>query len=150
MSFHVFIWLVESLCHCYFAKAFVLFAQQLLQVTLAYFKGRCSYYPEAYLQFWCNSWTKETLLDGTTWIITLKRNSCFKCYGMLVNLDEHPVKNYQKFAKYQRIYRRNIYVGNLRSKLLTDTFPSVIQSVNTDGQFSVRNSVGNKLIVFFA
>jgi hypothetical protein len=32
--------------------------------------------------------------------------------------------HYQKFAKYQRIYRRNIYVGNLRSKLPTDTFPN--------------------------
>jgi hypothetical protein len=53
------------------------------------------------------------------------------------------LKHYQKFAKYQRIYRRNISVGNLRSKLPTDTFPSVIQSVTTDGPFSVRNSVGN-------
>jgi len=51
--------------------------------------------------------------------------------------------HYQKFAKYQRIYRRNISVGNLRSKLPTDTFPSVIQSVTTDGPFSVRNLVGN-------
>ena len=34
-------------------------------------------------------------------------------------------------------------VGNLRSKLPTDTFPSVIQSVTTDRNFSVRNSVGN-------
>jgi hypothetical protein len=51
--------------------------------------------------------------------------------------------HYQKFAKYQRIYRRNIYVGNLRSKLPTDTFPSVIQSITTDGPFFVRNSVGN-------
>jgi hypothetical protein len=34
-------------------------------------------------------------------------------------------------------------VGNLRSKLPTDTFPSVIQSVTTDGPFSIRNSVGN-------
>ena len=50
---------------------------------------------------------------------------------------------YQKFAKYQRRYRRNMSVGNLRSKLLTDTFPSVIQSVTTDGPFSVRNSIGN-------
>jgi hypothetical protein len=52
-------------------------------------------------------------------------------------------KHYQKFAKYQRIYRRNISVGNLRLKLPTDTFPSVIQLVTTDGPFSVRNSVGN-------
>ena len=51
--------------------------------------------------------------------------------------------HYQKFAKYQRIYRRNISVGNLRSKLPTETFPSVIQSVTTDGLFSVCNSVGN-------
>ena len=51
--------------------------------------------------------------------------------------------HYQKFAKYQRIYRQNISVGNLRSKLPTNTFPSVIQSVTTDGLFSVRNSVGN-------
>jgi hypothetical protein len=51
--------------------------------------------------------------------------------------------HYQKFVKYQRIYRRNMSVGNLRSKLPTDTFPSVIQSVTTDGPFSVRNSVGN-------
>jgi hypothetical protein len=53
------------------------------------------------------------------------------------------MNHYQKFAKYQRIYRRNISVGNLRSKLPTDTFPSVIQSLTTDGPFSVRNSVGN-------
>jgi hypothetical protein len=53
------------------------------------------------------------------------------------------VLHYQKFAKYQRIYRRNIYVGNLRSKLPTETFPSIIQSVTTDGPFSVCNSVGN-------
>jgi len=33
-------------------------------------------------------------------------------------------------------------VGNLRSKLPTDTFPSVIQSVTTDRPFSVCNSVG--------
>jgi hypothetical protein len=51
--------------------------------------------------------------------------------------------HYQKFAKHQWISRRNIFVGNLRSKLPTDTFPSVIQSVTTDGIFSVRNSVGN-------
>jgi hypothetical protein len=31
----------------------------------------------------------------------------------------------------------------LRSKLPTNTFPSVIQSVTIDGLFSVRNSVGN-------
>jgi hypothetical protein len=51
--------------------------------------------------------------------------------------------HYQKFAKYQRIYQRNISVGNLRSKLPTDTFPSVLQSGTTDGIFFVRNSVGN-------
>ena len=44
-------------------------------------------------------------------------------------------KHYQKFAKYQRIYRRIISVGNLSSKLPMDTFPSVIQSVTTDGKF---------------
>jgi len=32
--------------------------------------------------------------------------------------------------------------GNLRSELPTDTSPSVIQSVTTDENFSVRNSVG--------
>jgi hypothetical protein len=32
------------------------------------------------------------------------------------------IKHYQKFAKYQRLYRRNIYVGILRSKLPTTTF----------------------------
>jgi len=58
-------------------------------------------------------------------------------------------RHYQKFAKYQWIYRRNISVGNLRSKLPTDTFPSVIQSVTTDGPFSVRNSVGNYRRKFF-
>jgi hypothetical protein len=42
------------------------------------------------------------------------------------------VDHYQKFAKYQR----NILVGNLRSELPTDTFPSVIQSVTTDGKVS--------------
>jgi len=51
--------------------------------------------------------------------------------------------HYQKFAKYQRIYRRNISVGNLRSKLPTETFSSVIQLVTTDGPVSVCNSVGN-------
>ena len=30
--------------------------------------------------------------------------------------------HYQKFAKYQRIYRRNISVDILRSKLPTETF----------------------------
>ena len=54
---------------------------------------------------------------------------------------ENLISYYQKFVKYQRIYRRNISVDNLRSKLPTDTFPSVIQSVTTDGPFSVRNSV---------
>ena len=34
-------------------------------------------------------------------------------------------------------------VGNLRSKLPTDNFSSVIQSVTIDGNFSVRNSIGN-------
>jgi hypothetical protein len=34
-------------------------------------------------------------------------------------------------------------VGNLRSKLPTDTFLFVIQSVTTGGKFAVRNSVGN-------
>ena len=43
--------------------------------------------------------------------------------------------HYLKFAKYLRIYRRNISVGNLRSKLPIDTFPSVIQSVTTDENF---------------
>jgi len=51
--------------------------------------------------------------------------------------------HYQKFAKYQRIYRRHISVSNLRSELPMDTFPSVLQSVTTDENFSVRNSVGN-------
>ena len=44
--------------------------------------------------------------------------------------------HYQKFAKYQRIYRRTISVGNLRSQLPTDTFPSIIQLVTTDGKVS--------------
>jgi len=43
--------------------------------------------------------------------------------------------HYQKFAKYQRIYWRNMSVGNLRLKLPTNTFPSVIQSVTTDWKF---------------
>jgi len=30
--------------------------------------------------------------------------------------------HYQKFAKYQRIYRQNISVGNLRSELPTERF----------------------------
>jgi hypothetical protein len=58
------------------------------------------------------------------------------------------MKHYQKFAKYQRIYRQNISVGNLRSKLPTDTFPSVSQSVPTDGPFSVRNSVGSYRLTY--
>jgi len=41
--------------------------------------------------------------------------------------------HYQKFAKYQQIYRRNILVGNLRSELPTETFSSVFPSVATDG-----------------
>jgi len=51
------------------------------------------------------------------------------------------ISHYQKFAKYQRIYRQNIFVGNLRLKLPTETFPSIIQSVTTDEPFFIRNSV---------
>jgi hypothetical protein len=46
------------------------------------------------------------------------------------------IKHYQKFAKYQRIYRRNISVGILRSKLPTETFPSVVTDWITDGKVS--------------
>ena len=49
------------------------------------------------------------------------------------------ISHYQKFAKYQWIYRRNISVGNLRSELQTETF----SSVTTDENFFVRISVSN-------
>jgi hypothetical protein len=37
-------------------------------------------------------------------------------------------------------------IGNLRSKLPTDTFLSVIQLVTTDGKFSIRNSVVSSVV----
>jgi len=56
--------------------------------------------------------------------------------------------HYQKFAKYQRIYRRNICVGNLRSKLSTDNVPSVLQSVTTDENFPsvINNWITNRKV----
>jgi len=51
-------------------------------------------------------------------------------------------QHYQKFAKYQRIYRRNIFCRYFEVKITDGHFPSVIQSVKTDENFSVRNSVG--------
>jgi len=78
----------------------------------------------------------KALEDGTTDVIWLQY--------LLTDLQVPSVSiHYQKFAKYKRIYQRNISVGNLRSELPTDTFPSVIQSITTDGNFSVRNSVGS-------
>ena len=50
--------------------------------------------------------------------------------------------HYQKFAKYQRIYRRNNFCRYFEVKITDGNFPSVIQSVKTDENFSVRNSVG--------
>jgi hypothetical protein len=50
--------------------------------------------------------------------------------------------HYQKFAKYQRIYRRNIFCRYFEVEITDGHFPSVIQSVKTDENFSVRNSVG--------
>jgi len=50
--------------------------------------------------------------------------------------------HYQKFAKYQRIYRRNIFCRYFEVEITDGHFPSVIQSVETDENFSVRNSVG--------
>ena len=41
--------------------------------------------------------------------------------------------HYQKFAEYQRHYRHNKFVRNLRSQLPTEFFPSVIPPVYTDG-----------------
>jgi hypothetical protein len=49
---------------------------------------------------------------------------------------------YQKFAKYQRISRRNILCRYFEVEITDGHFPSVIQSVKTDENFSVRNSVG--------
>ena len=49
--------------------------------------------------------------------------------------------HYQKFAKYQRIYRRNIFCRYFEVEITDGHFPSVIQSVKTDENFSVRNSV---------
>jgi len=82
------------------------------------------------------------------WVFSWKWSTCFgEEVGVFVVkfrwCEKEKVIHYQKFAKYQRISRRNISVGNLRSELPTDTFPSIIQSVTTDGKFSVRNSVGN-------
>jgi len=50
--------------------------------------------------------------------------------------------HYQKFAKYQRIYRRNIFCRYFEVEITDGQFLSVIQSVKTDKNFSVRNSVG--------
>jgi hypothetical protein len=50
--------------------------------------------------------------------------------------------HYQKFVKYQRIYRRNIFCRYFEVEITDGHFPSVIQSVKTDENFSVRNSVG--------
>jgi hypothetical protein len=41
--------------------------------------------------------------------------------------------HYQKFASYQRLYRRHTFVSNLRTQLQTEFFPSVIPPVYTDG-----------------
>uniref|UniRef100_A0A3N7HYF2 Uncharacterized protein n=1 Tax=Populus trichocarpa TaxID=3694 RepID=A0A3N7HYF2_POPTR len=41
--------------------------------------------------------------------------------------------HYQKFASYQRHYRRHTSVSNLRTQLQTEFFPSVIPPVYTDG-----------------
>ena len=47
------------------------------------------------------------------------------------------IKNhYQKFAKYQRIYRRNIFCRYFEVEITDGHFPSVIQSVKTDANFS--------------
>jgi len=50
--------------------------------------------------------------------------------------------HYQKFAKYQRIYRWNIFCRYFEVEITDGHFPSVIQSVKTDENFFVRNSVG--------
>jgi hypothetical protein len=43
--------------------------------------------------------------------------------------------HYQKFAKYQRIYRRNIFYRYFEVEITDGHFPSVIQSVKTDENF---------------
>jgi len=55
---------------------------------------------------------------------------------------EEVIIHYQKFAKYQRIYRQNIFCRYFEVEITDGHFPSVIQSVKTDENFSVRNSVG--------
>ena len=59
------------------------------------------------------------------------------------------MSHYQKFAKYQRIYRRNIFCRYFEVEITDGHFPSVIQSVKTDENFSVRNSVGKYRRKFF-
>jgi hypothetical protein len=51
-------------------------------------------------------------------------------------------RHYQKFAKYQRISRRNIFCRYFEVEITDGHFSSVIQSVKTDEKFSVCNSVG--------
>jgi hypothetical protein len=51
-------------------------------------------------------------------------------------------QHYQKFAKYQRIYRRNIFCRYFEVEITDGQFPSVIQSIKTDANFSFCNSVG--------
>jgi hypothetical protein len=60
-----------------------------------------------------------------------------------------PADHYQKFAKYQRIYRQNIFCRYFEVEITDGHFPSVIQSVKTDENFSVRNSVGKYRRKFF-
>jgi len=47
----------------------------------------------------------------------------------------NPKNHYQKFAKYQRLYRRNIFCQYFEVKITDGHFPSVIQSVTTDKKF---------------
>jgi hypothetical protein len=59
------------------------------------------------------------------------------------------VLHYHKFTKYQRIYRRNNFCRYFEVEITDGHFPSVIQSVKTDENFSVRNSVGQYRRTFF-
>jgi len=61
---------------------------------------------------------------------------------MLSGIHDYNLYHYQKFAKYQRIYRRNIFCRYFEVEITDGHFPSVIQSVKTDENFSIRNSVG--------
>jgi hypothetical protein len=56
-------------------------------------------------------------------------------YNLYFHCGKILIDHYKKFAKYQRIYRRNIFCRYFEVEITDGQFPSVIQSVHTDGKF---------------